>query len=70
MRELIDEMLLLAALDRGQAALAEGDCDAGAVAAVVVERAVRGAPGAAGRCGSTPRAGLRVPIARRGCSRS
>ena len=36
MRELVDEMLLLAALDRGQAALSEGDCDASAVAERVV----------------------------------
>ena len=41
MRELVDEMLLLAALDRGQAALAEGDCDASAVAERVVAAARR-----------------------------
>ena len=44
MRELVDEMLLLAALDRGQAALSEGDCDASAVAErVVAARVARGA---------------------------
>ncbi len=45
MRELVDEMLLLAALDRGQAALSEGDCDASAVAErVVAARVARAAP--------------------------
>ncbi len=62
MRELVDEMLLLAALDRGQAALSEGDCDASAVAErVVTSRVVR-----ARQSGMTLRvdaaAGLRVPI--------
>jgi signal transduction histidine kinase len=62
MRELVDEMLLLAALDRGQAALSEGDCDASAVAERVVgSRVVR-----ARQSGMTLRidaaAGLRVPI--------
>ena len=62
MRELVDEMLLLAALDRGQAALSEGDCDASAVAErVVASRVVR-----ARQSGMTLRidaaAGLRVPI--------
>jgi signal transduction histidine kinase len=37
MRELIDEMLLLAALDRGQVPLPAGECDAGEVAAHAVE---------------------------------
>jgi two-component system phosphate regulon sensor histidine kinase PhoR len=62
MRELVDEMLLLAALDRGQAALSEGDCDASAVAErVVASRVVR-----ARQSGMTLRVdaaeGLRVPI--------
>jgi signal transduction histidine kinase len=62
MRELVDEMLLLAALDRGQAALAEGDCDASAVAQRVVESRVARARqnGMALRADTAP--GLRVPI--------
>jgi signal transduction histidine kinase len=62
MRELVDEMLLLAALDRGQAALAEGDCDASEVA----ERVVGSRVARARQSGMTLRAdaaaGLRVPI--------
>jgi two-component system, OmpR family, phosphate regulon sensor histidine kinase PhoR len=62
MRELVDEMLLLAALDRGQAALSEGDCDASAVAEQVVSsRVVRAAQnGMTLRVDAAP--GLRVPI--------
>ena len=62
MRELVDEMLLLAALDRGQAALNEGDCDASAVA----ERVVAARVARARQSGMTLRIdaaeGLRVPI--------
>jgi two-component system phosphate regulon sensor histidine kinase PhoR len=62
MRELVDEMLLLAALDRGQAALSEGDCDASAVA----ERVVAARVARARQSGMTLRVeaapGLRVPI--------
>jgi signal transduction histidine kinase len=62
MRELVDEMLLLAALDRGQAAMSEGDCDASAVA----ERVVAARVARAGQSGMTLRVdaapGLRVPI--------
>ena len=62
MRELVDEMLLLAALDRGQAALNEGDCDASAVA----ERVVAARVARARHSGMTLRIdaaeGLRVPI--------
>ena len=47
MRELIDEMLLLAALDRGEIALAEGDCDAGEIVRrVAVARQARARQGA------------------------
>jgi two-component system phosphate regulon sensor histidine kinase PhoR len=62
MRELVDEMLLLAALDRGQAALAEGDCDASAVAERVVAARVARArqSGMTLRIDAAP--GLRVPI--------
>jgi signal transduction histidine kinase len=62
MRELVDEMLLLAALDRGQAAMSEGDCDASAVA----ERVVAARVARARQSGMTLRVdaapGLRVPI--------
>jgi signal transduction histidine kinase len=62
MRELVDEMLLLAALDRGQAALSEGDCDASAVA----ERVVAARVARARQSGMTLRVdaapGLRVPV--------
>ena len=62
MRELVDEMLLLAALDRGQAALSEGDCDASAVAERVVAARVARArqSGMTLRIDAAP--GLRVPI--------
>jgi two-component system phosphate regulon sensor histidine kinase PhoR len=62
MRELVDEMLLLAALDRGQAALSEGDCDASAVAEQVVASRVARARqnGMMLRVDAAP--GLRVPI--------
>ncbi|HEY1480065.1 MAG TPA: ATP-binding protein [Gaiellales bacterium] len=62
MRELVDEMLLLAALDRGQAALAEGDCDASSVAERVVSARVTRARqnGMTLRVDAAP--GLRVPI--------
>jgi two-component system, OmpR family, phosphate regulon sensor histidine kinase PhoR len=62
MRELVDEMLLLAALDRGQAALSEGDCDASAVAEQVVASRVARARqnGMSLRVDAAP--GLRVPI--------
>jgi signal transduction histidine kinase len=62
MRELVDEMLLLAALDRGQAALAEGDCDASQVAERVVSSRVTRARqnGMTLRVDAAP--GLRVPI--------
>jgi signal transduction histidine kinase len=62
MRQLVDEMLLLAALDRGEAALAEGDCDASAVAdRVVTARVARaGQNGMVLRADTVP--GLRVPI--------
>ncbi|MEO9176743.1 MAG: ATP-binding protein [Gaiellales bacterium] len=62
MRELVDEMLLLAALDRGQAALAEGDCDASRVAEQVVSSRVARARqnGMTLRVDAAP--GLRVPI--------
>jgi signal transduction histidine kinase len=63
MRELIDGMLMLAALDRGQAALAEGESDAGEVAARVIEtrRARAAASGMALRSSIVP--GLLVPVA-------
>jgi two-component system, OmpR family, phosphate regulon sensor histidine kinase PhoR len=62
MRELVDEMLLLAALDRGQAALSEGDCDASAIAEhVVASRVARARQnGMSLRVDAAP--GLRVPI--------
>jgi signal transduction histidine kinase len=62
MRELVDEMLLLAALDRGQAALSEGDCDASAIAEhVVASRVARARQnGMTLRVDAAP--GLRVPI--------
>ncbi|MDX6564710.1 MAG: two-component system, OmpR family, phosphate regulon sensor histidine kinase PhoR [Gaiellales bacterium] len=62
MRELVDEMLLLAALDRGQAALSKGDCDASAVAERVVASRVARArhSGMTLRVDAAP--GLRVPI--------
>jgi signal transduction histidine kinase len=62
MRELVDEMLMLAALDRGQAALAEGDCDASQVAERVVSSRVTRARqnGMTLRVDAAP--GLRVPI--------
>ena len=62
MRELVDEMLLLAALDRGQAALSEGDCDASAIAeSVVASRVARARQnGMTLRVDAAP--GLRVPI--------
>jgi signal transduction histidine kinase len=62
MRELVDEMLLLAALDRGQAALSEGDCDASAIAEQVVASRVTRARqnGMTLRVDAAP--GLRVPI--------
>jgi signal transduction histidine kinase len=62
MRELVDEMLLLAALDRGEAALTEGSSDAGEVAVrVVTDRRTR--PTAEGRTVTANAAtGLRVPV--------
>jgi signal transduction histidine kinase len=62
MRELVDEMLMLAALDRGQAALGEADCDASAIAEHVVAARVARArqSGMTLRVDAAP--GLRVPI--------
>ncbi len=62
MRELVDEMLLLAALDRGQAALSEGDCDASAVAERVVSARVARARQSGMRLRIDAAPGLRVPI--------
>jgi signal transduction histidine kinase len=62
MRELVDEMLLLAALDRGETALLEGSSDAGEVAVrVVQDRRTR--PSAEGRTlAASTATGLRVPV--------
>jgi two-component system, OmpR family, phosphate regulon sensor histidine kinase PhoR len=62
MRELVDEMLLLAALDRGQAALNEGDCDASAVAERVVAARVARARQSGMTLHIDAAEGLRVPI--------
>jgi two-component system, OmpR family, phosphate regulon sensor histidine kinase PhoR len=62
MRELVDEMLLLAALDRGQAALSEGDCDVSAVAQRVVASRVQRARQSGMTLRVDAAGGLRVPI--------
>jgi signal transduction histidine kinase len=62
MRELVDEMLLLAALDRGQAALNAGACDASAVAERVVEARVARARHSGMTLRVDAAEGLRVPI--------
>jgi signal transduction histidine kinase len=63
MRELIDEMLLLAALDRGEGAIAEADTDAGEVAAMVVEDRRERAESAGMHLSVVASPGLSMPIA-------
>jgi signal transduction histidine kinase len=63
MRELIDEMLLLAALDRGAASLAEGDCDAGDVVGRVVNARAARAEAAQMELTAHIASGLLVPVA-------
>src|SRR3954451_9371673 len=63
MRELIDEMLLLAALDRGQGAIAEAETDAGDVAAAVVEERRERAESVGMQLSVTSSPGLTLPIA-------
>jgi signal transduction histidine kinase len=63
MRELIDEMLLLAALDRGQGAVAEAETDAGDVAAAVVEERRERAESQGMQLSVVAAPGLTLPVA-------
>jgi two-component system phosphate regulon sensor histidine kinase PhoR len=65
MRRLIDEMLMLAALDRGEAALAEGYADAGETAASVVHDRLERSTGRGRDITLEVVPGLLVPVAPR-----
>jgi signal transduction histidine kinase len=65
MRQLIDEMLLLAALDRGRLAVADGTVDASAMAFEVVEAARQRRVGRGRDITLTAENGIEVPVASR-----